>query len=73
MITFPRSRIIEFYKERNKNIETHKHLRVGQDFYTFFELEKVTDPADKAVCEKIWSCPTTEANWIIIKHTDWEN
>lgn len=76
MITFPRSRIIEFYKHRNEKLlsdPNHKHLRLGQDFYHFFDLEKVTNAEDKKICEKIYHGTTTEANWVIIKRTDWEN
>lgn len=68
-ITFPKSRVKEFYKQR----PYPSHLRLGQDFYKFFELHKVVNAEDKLLCDKLYNAATSEANKLIIAHTDWEN
>ena len=69
-IQFPRSRIVQFYKE-NPDWHTAKGLRFGQAFYNFMQLEKVTNAADKAFCDKLFNADSLTAQRMVIERTDW--
>lgn len=74
MISFPRSRILEFYKVRGQLSDSERSFyRKGQHFYNFMKLEKITNAEDKAFCEMLWRVDSLTAGRLIIARTDWNN
>lgn len=74
MLTFPRTRIAQFHKEREKlPADALPFYRKGQHFYHFMELHKVVEPESKELAEKLWNADSVTAQAIINKHTDWDN
>lgn len=71
MLTFPGTRVKQFYKENP--LWKEKGLRLGQAFHNFMELHKITNPEDKLFCDTLWEASNTIANHMIICRTDWEN
>lgn len=79
MLTFPRTRIAQFHKEREKlPADALPFYRKGQHFYHFMELHNVAadpavEPESKELAEKLWNADSVIAQAIINKHTDWDN
>lgn len=74
MMLFPRSRIVDFHKERQLLPDSAlPHYRKGQHFYHFMELHKVEEPESKELAEKLWNADSVTAQALINKHTDWSN
>lgn len=70
-ITFPRSRVLQFYKDNPTWRESGQ--RLGQAFHNYMELYKITSTAAKDVCDRLWEANSDVACRIIIDHTDWDN
>jgi len=71
MLTFPRSRVLQFYKDNPTWRE--KGLRLGQAFYRYMDLEKVKNQDDKVFVETLYQAQSDVACKLIIQHTDWAN
>lgn len=69
-IKFPRSRILQFYREHPKWHQSGQ--RFGQLFYDWMELEKTTRSADQALCSRLYNSDSMTAQQLVIQYTDWE-
>jgi len=66
MLQFSYSVVEQFIKS-----EHNKHLRLGQEFHQYMELEKITG-SDKYFCDKLYYVPSdTEARRMIYERTDY--
>ena len=65
-ITFPFSRVAGFVPKPNGQ-------RWGQQFHEYMGLEKITNPTDKDVCDKIYNLPRDEAERIVNLRIDYMN
>lgn len=74
MMTFPRSRVVAFYQERGlKSPQERKALRLGQAFFAFMELHKVTEPDSKVLADNLHSADDKHAVLLITSNIDWSN
>jgi hypothetical protein len=51
-------------------IHTNKALRYGQEFHQYMKLEKVSNPLDKAYCDRIYYAEDSLAKGLIQSRTD---
>lgn len=63
MLMFSASEVARFH-------HTNPDLRLGQAFHQYFNLEKITNPDDKAFCDKLYQCDGDEAKAMIAERTD---
>lgn len=66
MLTFSKSEVNSF-QHRNT------YLRWGQAFYQHFKLHRVTNPADKYFCDKLYNADETTAKAMVTSRIDHEN
>lgn len=46
--------------------------RVGQRFYDYFKLERITEPSLKVLCDKVYEATTDkEIRALLVAHTDY--
>lgn len=64
-IRFPRSRVLAFMRAHISG------MNIGRTFYKFMELDKITNPNDKAYCDRLYNATTSDAHKMIIARTDW--
>jgi hypothetical protein len=63
MLTFSKSSVDKF-------VHRNKVLRWGQAFHRQFKLDKVTNPQDKAFCDKLYNADESTAKAMIQSRLD---
>lgn len=63
------SEIQKFYAQR----ERESGLRLGQQFFVYFGLDKITSIANYVAMNRIYEADGAEAKKLIEAVTDWEN
>ena len=71
MLYFPRTTVVQFFRARNS--QPTPGMRLGQEFYTFFQLDRVESVDGREVADRIFNGTATEVNRIVNDHTDWNS
>lgn len=66
MMTFPKTRVTAFFIQYNAG--KYPHQRLGQAFYTFMELHKVT--SEKEWCDRLFNASSEDSSKMINSRMD---
>lgn len=69
-LTFSKSTVFEF-NSVFKNSDMYRGLRMGQAFHQYMKLDKITNPEDKILCDKLYEKDGQDAINMIESMTDY--
>lgn len=74
MLTFPKTLVDAFVESHEyQNFKNHPEYRLGQAFHNFARLYKISNPDDKAFCDKLWEADGVNALFLIAERYDENN
>lgn len=72
MLTYSATTVKEFKKEL-LTTDAYTEQRIGQAFFNYMEMHKVTSPENQGFLAKLYEADGREAWKLIDSHTDWAN